>query len=141
MIDIGPGEIADAFQDVVWHLETPVVRTAPAPLYLLAAETRRQGITVVATGEGADELFWGYDLFKEAKVRAFCARDPESQAGRRCFDRLYPFFAQAAGRRGEGWRRFFLEAGALDDPLFSHQTRVAATAGVKASTRPAGAAS
>ena len=76
VIDIGPEEIADCFQDVVWHLETPVVRTAPAPLYLLAAETRRQGITVVATGEGADELYWGYDLFKEAKVRAFCARDP-----------------------------------------------------------------
>ena len=54
-----------AFPDVVRHVEMPVVRTAPVPLFLLARDVRAQHITVVATGEGADELFWGYDLFKE----------------------------------------------------------------------------
>jgi asparagine synthase (glutamine-hydrolysing) len=113
------------------HLETPVIRSAGVPLYLLARSTREQGITVVATGEGADELYWGYDLFKEAKVRAFCARDPDAAWRASLFDRMYPYFASASGRRGESWRRFFLDAGPADDPLFSHQTRIAATSGVK----------
>jgi len=131
VIEIGPEEITDAFQDVMLHLETPVIRSAGVPLYLLARSTREQGITVVATGEGADELYWGYDLFKEAKIRAFCARDPDAAWRASLFDRLYPYFASTGGRRGESWRRFFLDAGPASDPLFSHQTRIAATSGVK----------
>ena len=131
VIEIGPEEITDAFQDVMRHIETPVIRSAGVPLYLLARSTREQGITVVATGEGADELYWGYDLFKEAKVRAFCARDPDAAWRASLFDRLYPYFASTGGRRGESWRRFFLDAGPASDPLFSHQTRIAATSGVK----------
>jgi asparagine synthase (glutamine-hydrolysing) len=131
VIEIGPEEITDAFQDVMRHLETPVIRSAGVPLYLLAQSTREQGITVVATGEGADELFWGYDLFKEAKVRAFCAREPDAAWRASLFDRMYPYFAATGGRRGESWRRFFLDAGPAADPLFSHQTRIAATSGVK----------
>jgi asparagine synthase (glutamine-hydrolysing) len=132
VIEIGPEEITDAFRDVMRHIETPVIRSAGVPLYLLARSTREQGITVVATGEGADELYWGYDLFKEAKVRAFCARDPDAAWRASLFDRLYPYFASTGGRRGESWRRFFLDAGPASDPLFSHQTRIAATSGVKA---------
>lgn len=132
VIEIGPEQITDAFEDVMRHLETPVIRSAGVPLYLLAQSTREQGITVVATGEGADELFWGYDLFKEAKVRAFCARDPDAAWRASLFDRLYPYFASTGARRGEAWRRFFLDAGPAGDPLFSHQTRIAATSGVKA---------
>ena len=131
VIEVGPAEITDAFQDVMRHLETPVIRSAGVPLYLLAQSTREQGITVVATGEGADELYWGYDLFKEAKLRAFCARDPDAAWRASLFDRLYPYFASTGGRRGETWRRFFLDAGPASDPLFSHQTRIAATSGVK----------
>ncbi len=132
VVEVGAEEIAGAFRDVVWHCETPIVRTAPVPMYLLAQRTREQGITVVGTGEGADELFWGYDLFKEAKVRAFCGREPGSTVRPALLDRLYPYFAQTAGRRGDAWRRFFLDAGPLDDPLFSHQPRFNSTAGVKA---------
>jgi asparagine synthase (glutamine-hydrolysing) len=132
VIEIGPEHITNAFQDVMRHIETPVIRSAGVPLYLLAQSTREQGITVVATGEGADELYWGYDLFKEAKVRAFCARNPDAAWRASLFDRMYPYFASTGGRRGESWRRFFLDAGPLTDPLFSHQTRIAATSGVKA---------
>ena len=129
VVDVGPGDIAAAFGAVVLHAETPMIRTAPVPLYLLARATREHGITVVASGEGADELFWGYDLFKELVLRRQGEHD-ESALGR--LDELYPYLAAAGTRRGPGWRRFFAEAGAADDPLFSHQTRALATAGVKA---------
>src|SRR5256885_10494255 len=55
---------ARIFPDVIRHAETPLVRTAPAPLYLLSQLTRGNGIKVVLTGEGADEVFLGYDLFR-----------------------------------------------------------------------------
>ena len=40
------------------------------------------GLKVVLTGEGADELFAGYDIFREDKMRRFWARDPASRCGR-----------------------------------------------------------
>lgn len=129
VVEIGPGDIAQAFRDVVWHAETPIIRTAPVPMYLLARATREHGITVVATGEGADELYWGYDLFKEVALRQAALEDPSALER---LDELYPYFAGSSARRGPGWRRFFLEAGPAEDPLFSHQTRIAATAAVKA---------
>ena len=54
---ISAGHIASDFPDVIRHAETPLVRTAPVPMYRLAKLTRERGIKVVLTGEGADELF------------------------------------------------------------------------------------
>ena len=138
---IRPGDIAAVFPSVVRHAETPIVRTAPAPMYLLARLVRDNGIKVVLTGEGADEVFLGYDLFKETAVRLFCLRRPRSAMRPRLFDRLYPYIDHAGG---DFWRRSFLEAGGPDDPLFSHLPRFLLTSRIKAfyseSTREALAA-
>ena len=112
--------IAEVFPDVIRHAETPVVRTAPAPLYLLSRLTRENGIRVVLTGEGADEVFLGYDLFKETLVRRFCLRQPDSEWRPMLFDRLYPYLENTGG---QFWRQFFLNAGSPDDRLFSHMPR------------------
>lgn len=116
------GSIAQSFPDVLWHTETPLLHTAPVPMYHLARLTRDNGIKVVLTGDGADELFLGYDLFKEVSVRRFCLRRPASVVRQRLLDRLHPEL-MAQGRGGEFWRRFFLDAGAPSDPLFSHLPR------------------
>jgi asparagine synthase (glutamine-hydrolysing) len=119
---ITPDSIAHSFPEVLWHTETPLLRTAPVPMYHLAKLTRDSGIKVVLTGEGADELFLGYDIFKEDSVRRFCLRQPASLGRQRLLDKLYPELMER-GRGGEFWRRFFLEAGAPSDPLFSHLPR------------------
>lgn len=124
-------QIGRIFPDVIRATETPLVRTAPAPLFLLSKLTRDCGIKVVLTGEGADELFLGYDLFKEAKVRQFCLRQPDSASRPRLFDRLYPYLSDNGGRGGEFWRRFFLTAGEATDPLFSHLPRFLLTSRIK----------
>ncbi|MGB8650061.1 MAG: asparagine synthase (glutamine-hydrolyzing) [Mycobacteriales bacterium] len=129
VVRVGRREIADSFREAVQHAETPLVRTAPVPMMLLARSAREHGITVVATGEGADELFWGYDLFKEVVLRQASLADPSA------LDQLYPHLGGAA--RGPAWRRFFTDAGPADDPLFSHQTRAAATGVVSALYQPA----
>jgi asparagine synthase (glutamine-hydrolysing) len=125
-LTIDDSDIAGAFLDTIRHTETPSVRTAPIPLGLLARSVREAGIVVVATGEGADEVFWGYDLFKEAKIRRFALREPGSGARPALFDRLY---AHMGGRLAGTpfWRRALMNAGDPSDPLFSHQSRLAAT--------------
>jgi asparagine synthase (glutamine-hydrolysing) len=129
VVEAGAAEIATAFPEVIRHAETPLVRTAPVPLYLLAREVNAHDLKVVVTGEGADELFWGYDLFKEVAIRSRHRDDPERAM--ELLGALYPHLG-ASARRGPGWARFLLEAGAGDDPLASHLTRVDATASVRA---------
>jgi asparagine synthase (glutamine-hydrolysing) len=109
-------------------------------MFHLAKLTKSLGIKVVLTGEGADELFLGYDLFKEVAVRRFCLRRPESVGRQRLFDRLYPYMFEQ-GRGGEFWRRFFLDAGRPDDPLFSHLPRILLTSRIKEFYSPDFAAS
>ena len=137
---MGQNAIADAFPQIVWHTETPLIRTAPAPMYHLARLTKESGIKVVLTGEGADELFLGYDLFKEVAVRRFCLRRPESAMRPRLFDRLYPYLLDG-GKAGDFWRRFFLDAGKPSDPLFSHLPRFLSTSWIKEFYSPDFAAS
>ena len=127
---MGSNAIAESFPDVIWHAETPLTRTAAAPMFHLARLTKNAGIKVVLTGEGADELFLGYDLFKEVSVRRFCLRRPDSAARPRLFDRLYPYLLDG-GSGGEFWRRFFLEAGTPGDPVFSHLPRFRLTSWIK----------
>ena len=62
-------DIAAAFPDALWHAEVPVFRTAFVPMFLLSRRVREEGIKVVLTGEGADEAFVGYEIFKETVIR------------------------------------------------------------------------
>jgi asparagine synthase (glutamine-hydrolysing) len=127
-------DIADAFPDVVRHAEMPLIRTAPVPLFLLARQVREQGITVVATGEGADELFWGYEIFKEVVLRDLNRREPAQAA--ELLNEVYSYLGPSAARRGPAWRRFLLETGADDAQLGSHLTRALATGTVKSFFAP-----
>jgi asparagine synthase (glutamine-hydrolysing) len=130
VLEIGTGEIAGAFPEVVEHAEAPLIRTAPVPLYLLARDVRANGITVVATGEGADELFWGYDLYKEVALRELYKSEPER--AEELLGQLYSHLGPAATRGGPAFRRFLLETGADDEQLGSHMTRAEATGAIKA---------
>jgi asparagine synthase (glutamine-hydrolysing) len=90
------GDIGDAFVHSIWHTETPILRTAPAPLYLLSRLVRESHYKVVLTGEGADEFLAGYNIFKEAQIRRFWARQPESQVRPLLLRKLYPYISSLA---------------------------------------------
>ena len=128
----GPSEIASRFPDVVRHAERPILRTAPAPLFHLSRLVRDEGMKVVLTGEGADEIFAGYDIFREARVRRFCARQPQSRIRPHLFRKLYPYLPGLKQQSPEYLAAFF-GAGAdrSDDPLFSHRPRFRSTAAAK----------
>jgi asparagine synthase (glutamine-hydrolysing) len=63
-LHVSARSIGDALPDVIWHTEMPMVRTAAAALYLLSRAVRDAGVKAVLSGEGADEIFLGYDLYK-----------------------------------------------------------------------------
>ncbi len=48
-------------------------------------------IKVVLTGEGADEILAGYDLFREMKIRRFWAKYPDSKYRYLLFNKLYHY--------------------------------------------------
>ena len=93
-ITCSPEDIAEIFPKVIWHTEIPLTRTAPAPMFLLSKLVRENNIKVVITGEGADEMLVGYDIFKEAKIRKFWAAQPESVIRPRLLTKLYPYLPQ-----------------------------------------------
>jgi asparagine synthase (glutamine-hydrolysing) len=122
-------DIARVFPAVVAHAERPLLRTAPAPLFLLSGLVRDAGIKVVLTGEGADEMFAGYDLFREAKVRRFWAREPASERRPRLLERLYPYLARSPVRQRAMTRQFFgRDLSDWQSPGFGHGTRWHTTA-------------
>jgi asparagine synthase (glutamine-hydrolysing) len=131
-IACSPGDIARVFPDVIAHTERPLLRTGPAPLYSLAHLVHDSGYKVVLTGEGADEVFAGYDVFKEAKLRAFCARQPGSKRRPQLLRRLYPYLPGVQSQSQKYLEAFFaVDAASLRDPLFSHQARFKTTTGAK----------
>src|SRR6185503_4576866 len=112
--------------------------TAPAPLFLLSRLVRRHGIKVVLTGEGADEMFAGYDLFREGKVRRFWARQPASLRRPRLLERLYPYLARSPVAQQAMARQFFgRNLAAHASPGFAHGTRWHTTGALKRVLTPA----
>jgi asparagine synthase (glutamine-hydrolysing) len=127
------GDIAAAMPRLIRHAERPILRTAPVPMMLLSEHVRASGTKVVLTGEGADEVFAGYDIFKEAKVRRFCARQPGSKLRPLLLRRLYPYLPRLQRQSQRYLETFFAgAAGAADDPLYSHLPRFRTTSGAKA---------
>ena len=100
-------DIGAALPRMIWHAESTILRTAPTPLMLLSGAVREAGYKVVLTGEGADEIFGGYDLFKEAKVRRFWSHQPESAWRPRILERFYPYLKHSPTSGGAFTQRFF----------------------------------
>jgi asparagine synthase (glutamine-hydrolysing) len=125
-------QIGEVFPDVIWHTEKPVLRTAPAPMYLLSRLVRKRGYKVVVTGEGADEVLGGYDIFKETKIRRFWESQPDSRVRPILLRRLYPYLKNLQNQP-DAYRKAFFHINVDRDlqPFFSHLPRWQLTAKLK----------
>ncbi|WP_058306882.1 asparagine synthase (glutamine-hydrolyzing) [Gracilibacillus massiliensis] len=61
---ISPEEYVEKLPKIIWHLDDPLADPACVPLYFVAKEAKKH-VTVVLSGEGADELFGGYNIYHE----------------------------------------------------------------------------
>ena len=130
-IRVSHQDIGEIFPDVIWHTERPILRTAPAPLYLLSKLVRESGYKVVVTGEGADEVMAGYDIYREAKVRLFLARNPSSIKRPDILMSLYPWMARTPSSAPAFAQSFFGKGLDPSDPWFSHRPRWETTASIR----------
>ena len=125
-------EIAENFANTIRHTEFPILRTAPTPMYLLSKKVRENNIKVVITGEGADEMLAGYNIFKEAKIRRFWAREPQSAIRPLLLKKLYPYLPVMKNATGNMLKLFFgYKLNDTHNPLYSHILRWHNTSRIK----------
>jgi asparagine synthase (glutamine-hydrolysing) len=125
-------EIGRIFPQIIWHAEKPILRTAPAPMFILSKLVRDRGYKVVLTGEGSDEILGGYDIFKEVKLRRFLAARPESRIRPLLLRRLYPYMDNIQSQPEAYLRAFFKTSpDDLASPFFSHLPRWSLTSKLK----------
>lgn len=62
---IDPSEVLNKLDDIIYYLDEPQANLSSIPLYFLS-KLAREEVTVVLSGEGADELFGGYDGYRTA---------------------------------------------------------------------------
>ena len=117
-------DISSNFKNVVWHSEAPLLRTAPTPMSILAKSVQDHDIKVVITGEGADELFGGYNIFKETKIKHFWAKDPKSKYRPLLLKKLYPYIPQISKANSNMLKMFFgYKLNETSSPIYSHLLR------------------
>jgi asparagine synthase (glutamine-hydrolysing) len=79
---------------------------------------------VVITGEGADEMLAGYNIFKEAKIRRFWARQPQSAIRPLLLTKLYPYLPMMKNSSTNVLKMFFgFKLSETENPLYSHLLR------------------
>lgn len=129
-VEVSASDISGAFPEAVLHGESPILRAASVPLLLLSRLVRRSGYKVVVTGEGADEVLGGYDLFREMRVRMFMARNPASTTRHQAIRLLYPWMQRSPTATPEMARVFFGRNLDINDVAISHRPRWDSTSAV-----------
>ncbi len=87
---IGPTDMMEALPRIVWHLDDPVADPALVPLYFVAKKAAEH-VTVVLSGEGADEFFGGYTIYREPlSLATVNGLPPQIQSGLRAVSKVIP---------------------------------------------------
>jgi len=87
---IGPEDMMATLPRIIWHLDDPVADPALVPLYFVAKKAAEH-VTVVLSGEGADEFFGGYTIYREPLSLAAVAALPDPlQKGLRAVSKAIP---------------------------------------------------
>ncbi|MCG3176810.1 MAG: Asparagine synthetase [glutamine-hydrolyzing] 1 [Candidatus Omnitrophica bacterium] len=118
-----PARAIDELESVVRQAEQPFLRSGPLALHALARTAGQTGVKAVLTGEGADELCFGYDLYLETALRWSCAGRSQRSKRRRLLSRVHPDVG-GQDRASAYWvESFFAEGSKPADADFSHAVR------------------
>ncbi len=122
-LSVDYSDIAEVFPQVMLNAERPILRTAPAPLFLLSKLVRDSGYKVVVTGEGADEVLGGYDIFREAYIRNKVILEGRSTETEELLSHLYPWMGDKFHKTPAFTRSFFSKNLITGDNGLSHRPR------------------
>ena len=121
-VNFDRGDIPSVLQEVVMHTELPLLRSGPFPMYMLAGLVRSANTKVVLSGEGSDELFGGYDIFREVKIREFCSKYPASRFRASLYKSINKFVPSIEQQSTSALSMFYSTAGTKQWNS-SHDTR------------------
>lgn len=116
-------EIPSLIKKIIWHTETPLLRAGPIPLFKLSELVNRKNVKVVLSGEGSDELFGGYDIFREVKIRNYLRKYPDSSLKKQLFRKINQFSDNRFQTAPAGGLNYFYMHDNNDGLLESHHTR------------------
>jgi asparagine synthase (glutamine-hydrolysing) len=139
---VSPEEFFRTWPRLVWHEDEPIAFNSSVPLYFVS-RLAQQHVKVVLTGEGADELFLGYDYryrvtaLNERLGRLYWRAMPEiGQQGVARMLRALPrplrryversFLAYPSGPRGIFFENFSVFPTTLQRELFRDKTLLSA---------------
>ncbi len=124
-IQIAPDMIGDNFDQVIFHCEQPIFRTAPTPLFYLSNLVNGKNYKVVLTGEGADEVAWGYNIYKETLIRSHLCTNPNDEKWLSRVCELNAHLPQYTKRYEKFLIDFYNKSlNNPSSPFFSHQIRM-----------------
>ncbi|HEY3506873.1 MAG TPA: asparagine synthase (glutamine-hydrolyzing) [Actinocatenispora sp.] len=87
---IGPQDMMEQLPRIVWHLDDPVADPALVPLYFVNRKAAEH-VTAVLSGEGADEFFGGYTIYREPlSLRSVAAMPDGIKRGLRSVANVMP---------------------------------------------------
>ncbi len=108
-----PAETIDLLPDLAWHLDQPLADSSALAMHHLAREVRRH-VTVALSGDGADELFLGYDRYRAHRLADGLGSIAGRGIGARWLRRAVDWIPTPAGRRNlRGRATRFLDACSL----------------------------
>src|SRR5688572_23440471 len=106
-IVVSPEQFFDELPRLIWHEDEPIAFPSSVPLYFLA-RTAGEHVKVVLTGEGADELFLGYNRYRVTHWNARLGRPYSSLIPGVVRRQIRQAVRRAPGRIGSIGRRTFL---------------------------------
>ena len=121
-LTVSSTDVISNIENVVKIIQSPITKTGLSPMYLLSRYVKENGFDTVLSGEGADEIFGGYDIFKEVKIREFCEKDPSSKTRPLLYKRLYSYVNGYESFNSATLSTFFNQV-ELNEMFSSHYTR------------------
>ena len=118
-LEVTNDDIYNSFEEFVQKTESLLFRTAPIPVYLLSKMANSYNEKVVFSGEGSDELFFGYDIFREVKYSKLLAgRNRDLQDA--FVKKIYPYMLNDKHLK---YLRMMLLSQDSENPFASHFLR------------------
>jgi asparagine synthase (glutamine-hydrolysing) len=128
VVEIDDNKLIDNIQNTLHHCEAPLYKFGAVPMYILSKEARKDGTKFVLSGEGADEIFYGYDIYKETLLRKYLSKNNYSEIRLKDIKHVVPPQNRNNKYMMQGYEQHYAASSVnLDDPLFCIRPRIEAS--------------
>ena len=119
--DLNPeADLADAIDQLTHYSDEPSADAGALPVWYLSKMTR-QHVTVALSGDGADELFGGYETYRADRYAALTSRFVPAFVRRAALSAAHSLLTVSNDKIGFDYKvKRFLEGGLLPDAVASH---------------------